>query len=118
MQTQRTALLNRLTEYGWRVAGEEDNLEWWADEMWVLESMWSPVGIRVYITFLVNQMAGPDRRKGEAVTEVMASLAKPAYRGSAEGVYLDIGQDWKERLPEFFENLSLLRSQIKRSDDV
>ena len=112
MKAQRTELLNRLPEHGWRVAGEEENLEWWADEMWLLESMWSPVGSRAYITLLVDPMVGPNRRKDEAVWAVMASLTKPTSRLSAEGEFtLSFGQGWKERLPEFFENLSALRSR-------
>jgi hypothetical protein len=112
MQTQRTELLNRLPENGWRLAGEEENLEWWADEMWLLESVWSPVGRRTYVTLLVDPMVGPNRRKGEAVWAVMASPEKPTSRLSAEGGFtLSFGQGWKERLPEFFEHLSALRSQ-------
>ena len=113
MQTQRTELLNWLPEHGWQVAREEENLEWWADEMWVLESLWSPVGSRAYITFLVHPIwDSPNRRKGEAVWAVTASLTKPVDRLSAEGEFtLDLGQGWKERLPEFFEHLSTLRSQ-------
>lgn len=119
MRTQRTALLDWLPEHGWRVAAEEENLEWWADEMWVLESIWSPVGNRAYITFLVDPMGGPGRRKGEAVWAVLASLAKPVSRLPAEGGFtLDLGQGWKERLPEFFEHLSMLRSQSGRSDNA
>ena len=112
MQTQRTELLNRLPEHGWRVAGEEEDLEWWADEMWLLESVWSPVGSRAYVSLLVDPMAGPNRRKGEAVWAVTASLTKPIGRLSAEGEFaLSFGQGWEERLPEFFEHLSALRSQ-------
>jgi hypothetical protein len=37
MQAQRTELLSLLPEYGWRVASAEEILEWWADEMWLLE---------------------------------------------------------------------------------
>ena len=112
MQTQRKELLNRLPEHGWRVAGEEENLEWWADEMWLLESVWSPVGSRAYVTLLVDPMVGPNRRKGEAVWAVMASLTKPISRLSAEAEFtLSFGQRWKEGLPEFFEHLSALRSQ-------
>ena len=112
MQTQKTELLNRLPEHGWRVVSEEENLEWWADEMWVLESVWSPVGSRAYITLLVDPMVGPNRRQGEAVWAVMASLRKPISRLSAEGKFtLSFGQGWKLRLPEFFEHLSALRSQ-------
>ena len=116
MQTQRTELLNRLPEHGWRAASEEEDLEWWADEMWVLESVWSPVGSRAYITLLVDPMVGPNRKKGEAVWGVVASLRKPISRLSAEGEFmLSFGQGWKERLPEFFEHLSALRSQSKEA---
>ena len=112
MKTQWTELLNRLPEHGWRVAGEEENLEWWADEMWVLESVWSPVGSRVHITLLVDPMAGPNRRRGEAVCAVMASPARPGGWLSAEGGFtLSFGPGWKERLPELFEHLSALRGQ-------
>jgi hypothetical protein len=116
MQTQRIELLNRLSEHGWRVAGEEENLEWWADEMWQLESVWSPVGSRAYITLLVDPMVGPNRRKGEAVWAAMASLTKPLSRVSAGGEFtLSFGQGWKERLPEFFEHLAILRRQNSSS---
>jgi hypothetical protein len=112
MQTQRTELLDRLPEHGWRVAEEEENLEWWADEMWLLESVWSPVGSRAYVTLLVDPMVGPNRRKGEAVWAVTVSQAKPTSRLSAEGGFtLSFGQGWKQRLPEFFEHLSAFRSQ-------
>jgi hypothetical protein len=114
MQTQRTELLNHLPEHGWRVASVEENLEWWADEMWLLESVWSPVGSRAYVTFIVDPMAGPSRRKGEAVWAVTASLTKPISRLSAEGEFiLNLGSGWKERLPDFFEHLSIIRGQRK-----
>jgi len=112
MQTQRTELLEGLPEHGWRFAGEEKDIQWWADEMWLLESVWSPVGSRAYITLLVDPMVGPNRRKGEAVWAAMASLTRPISRLSAEGDFtLTFGQGWKERLPEFFEHLSTLRRQ-------
>ncbi len=73
MQTQRTELRNRLAEHGWRVKGLEEDLEWWANEMWLLESVWSPAGSRAYLTLLVDPMVGPNRRRGEAVWAAMAS---------------------------------------------
>ena len=119
MQTQRTELLKQLSEHGWRVASEEENLEWWADEMWQLESVWSSVGSRAYITLLVDPMAGPNRRKGEAVWAAMASLTRPISRLSAEGEFtLSFGQGWQERLPEFFAHLSVLRRQSRRGSSA
>ena len=64
MQAQRTELLNQLPEHGWRVASVEENLEWWADEMWLLESEWSPVGGLAYVTFLVDPHFDGSRKKG------------------------------------------------------
>ena len=116
MQAQRTELLSQLPEHGWRVKGSEENLEWWADEMWLLESEWSPVGSRAYVTFLVDPQFDGDRRKGEAVWAVMASPDKPTSRMHVEGEFtLSLGQGWKKRLPDFFEHLSTLRSQSKEA---
>jgi hypothetical protein len=113
MQTQRTWLLGKLPEHGWRVAGEEENLEWWADEMWLLESVWSPVGARAYATFLVDPMAGPARRKGEAVRAVKVSPSRPSNWLQSDGEFtLDLGQGWRDRVPDFFEHLSKLRGSI------
>ncbi|HTG92207.1 MAG TPA: hypothetical protein VL866_06455 [Pyrinomonadaceae bacterium] len=114
MQAQRTELLNQLPEHGWRVAKLEENLEWWADEMWVLESEWSPVGSRVYVTFLVDPQFDRQRKKGEAVWAVMASPIKPMSRLQVEGEFtLSLGQSWKKGLPDFFAHLSKLRTQNK-----
>jgi hypothetical protein len=119
MQTQRTELLNQLPEYGWRIASAEENLEWWADEMWLLESLWSPVGSRAYITFLVAPDApilpyDKTLRKIETVWAVMASPNKPRDRLFIENHFtLSLGQGWEKELPAFFEHLSMIRNQSK-----
>jgi hypothetical protein len=114
MRAQRIELLSQLPEQGWRVTGTEENPEWWADEMWLLESVWSPLGSRAYVTFLVDPHFDGDRKKGEAVWAVMVSPAKPISQHSVEGDFtLCLGQGWKKRLPDFFTHLSVLRSQGK-----
>lgn len=116
MQAQRTELLGQLTKHGWRVAGAEENLEWWADEMWLLESVWSPVGSCAYITFMVDPQFDGDRKKGEAVWAVMASPARPLSQLQVEGEFtLSLGQGWKNRLPAFLDHLSALRSKSKEA---
>ncbi len=116
MQAQRQELFNQLPAHGWRVANQEEELEWWADEMWRLETLWSPVGSVAYVTFLVDPMSEGDRKQGEDVWAVMASPAKPTGRLQVEGEFtLSLGQGWKERLPDFFAHLSTLRSQSKAS---
>jgi hypothetical protein len=115
-------LLNRLPEHGWRVACVVDNLEWWASEMWVLESVWSPVGGRAYVTFLVAPDApilpyDKTHKRSEAVWAVMASPQKPDGRLSVENQFtLSLGQGWERELPAFFEHLSLLRNQSRDAD--
>ena len=107
-------MLKQLSEHGWRVVGVEENLEWWADEMWVLESVWSPVGGRAYVTFLVDPQFDGGRRKGEAVWAVMASPGRPDSRLHVEGEFtLSLGQGWKTRLPAFYAHLSALRGRGK-----
>ena len=105
-------MLNQLPEHGWRVAEVGEELEWWADEMWVLESVWTPAGGRAYVTFMVDPQFDGVRKKGEAVWAVMASPGRPDSRLNVEGEFtLSLGRGWKRRLPEFFEHLSALRGQ-------
>lgn len=115
MQTQRTKLLNLLPEFGWRVAEIEENPEWWADEMWLLESVWSPVGCSAYITFLVDPQFEGNRKKGEAVWAVVASILKPVshLQGETERL-LSLGHGWRDDLPGFLAYLSILRRPPNR----
>ncbi len=116
MQAQRTELLALLPEHGWRLAMIEEDLEWWADEMWLLESVWSPVGSRAYVTFLVDPQFDGSRKKGEAVWAVMASLFKPASSLQDEHEFtFSLGQGWKDNLPYFFAFIGTLRGANKES---
>jgi hypothetical protein len=124
MQAQKAELLSQLSERGWCVAGVEENLEWWAAEMWRLESVWSPVGSRAYITFLFAPEVpllpyDKTRRRGEVVWAVMASPAQPMSRLQVEGEFtLSLGQGWKNRLPDFFAHLSALRSKSEEASSA
>lgn len=113
MLTQRTELAARLPENGWRVlAVEESGLEWWADEVWLLESLWSPKGVRLHLTFLVDPMADARRAKGQSVWAVGTSIERPVDRASAEGKpLLSLGRGWGSQMAEFFDGLSALRSR-------
>jgi hypothetical protein len=87
--------------------------------VWLLESAWSPVGSRAYITFLVDPQFDGNRKKGEAVWAVMDSPVKPGHRPSTGGeLTLSLGQGWMKRLPDFFEHLSKLRSQSEGTSGV
>jgi hypothetical protein len=121
MKTQRAEILNQLPRHGWRVVPVEDHeLEWWADEMLVLESVWSPVGSHAYVTFLVDPQVphSRTRKKGEAVWAVMASAGKPsAWQSVAQSFTLSFGQGWEQRLGDFFEHLDRLRDYLRGATD-
>lgn len=114
MEAQRAEILNQLPRHGWRIMPiEAHELEWWADEMWILESTWSPVESRAYLTFLVDPQIphSQTRKKGEAVWAVMASPVKPGHlQPSDESFTLSLGQGWGKRLPDLFEHLGRLRN--------
>jgi hypothetical protein len=117
MQAQRQELFNQVHEQGWRIVDQEQQPDWWADELWQLESLWSPVGSLACVTFLVDPMSDASRLKGEHVWAVSGSRTKPASRREAEAEFtLSLGQGWKERLPEFLNHLAALRGHDKATN--
>ena len=74
--TQKSDLLAALRESGWEVMSTETaNLDWWADEQWVVESTWSPRGFRLVLSFLVDPNWEGNRRKGQGVWAIGVSGA-------------------------------------------
>jgi hypothetical protein len=112
MEAQRAKLLNSLPEHGWRLVSEEGNLEWWADEIWKLESIWSPVGAVAFVTFLVDPMYDGSRQKGEGVWAVMASQGRPIVPSHIQDEVLTfrLGRGWADKLPALFDHLSAIRN--------
>jgi hypothetical protein len=117
MQAQKAELLEQISAQGWSFSESEDwELEWWADEIWLLESIWSPVGSSTYLTFLVDPMVEDwqHRKKGESVWAVQVSPSKPESRTSPEGSFLiSLNQGWRKELPALLKHLSLLREKSK-----
>ena len=103
-------LFNRLGQHGWRRAEDApEPPDWWADEVWVLESTWPPTECRVYLVFVVDpQWEGP-RERGQGVWAVSASLDCPDSRFD---VRLTLDRGWRGRLPELFAYLSALRNLV------
>ena len=78
MQTQQMQLEEVLAEEGWRIAERESPCsEWWLDEVWILESVWSPAGRRAYVSFIVDPAVVGHRRKGEHVWAVAIGTQRP-----------------------------------------
>jgi hypothetical protein len=125
MNTQREKLLDLLPRYGWKVVTVDDELrgstasDWFVDELWEVESSWSPRGLKLWVTFVVDPQTPslPKRRKGQGVYAVKAARRKPTGWGIEDdevGLYLNSG--WEARLPEFFDQLSAFRHRSQSSE--
>ena len=105
----RRQLEAALQRHGWRVTDRGDkDLGWWADEVWVVESEWSPRGARAYLTFLVDPQWDSPRQRGAGVWAVSASSTVPSSRAEAETRLIPLKR-WDEELPAFVEALNDLR---------
>jgi hypothetical protein len=108
--TQRTATLAALAARGWEVA-ESLDAGWWVDEIVVLRSSWSPVGRRVFVSFLVDPQHDGPRGPGESVWAVAVSREPPIDQRGAEtaGLLLAFGRGWQSRLADFARSVDSLR---------
>ena len=106
-----------LQQQGWRVIDRQrENLDWWADAVWVVESTWSPQGSRAYLTFLVDpQWEGPTRA-GTGVWAVAASASLPTSRREAESRMI-IMKRWDEQLPAFVSGMAAFRRVAQPAAD-
>ena len=106
MEFQRQTIFEKLIENGWKITKlEKYELDWWATEMWLLESIWSPIGKTAFITFLLE----PENM--EYVWEIMASEEKPANRFENQNSFSLSLKRWEKELPAFMKFLSDIRNQ-------
>ena len=112
MESQSSEIKNQLCNHGWKIADRALRPTWWADEVWRLESIWSPIGACAFLTFLVDpQNDDNDRKKGRDVWAVKASPREPdSYQRSADEYELALGRGWKAELPELFAKLDRFRN--------
>jgi hypothetical protein len=114
MLTQRTTIVSQLEKQGWQ-ARLMDEAEycwkcsaWQIDELWLLESVWSPAGKQVYLTFLIDPQTDLlKRKKGSDVWAVQASAQHLLFRG--ESICLSLGSGWERHLPGFLKRIAALR---------
>lgn len=99
-------LLSHLTSHGWRVVERSrEMLDWWADEIWTIDSVWTPSGVRAYLTFLVDPI---DTSEVWALT---ATASRPQDRGEAEsGHLIRLHHVWQKELDAWLDGLKDLRS--------
>ncbi len=103
MEFQRQSIREQIIENGWEITEfEKHELGWWANEMWQLESVWSPLGETAFVTFLLE----PENM--EYVWGIMVSKEKPSNQF---GHFILSLKGWEKELPEFIKHLSEVRNQ-------
>ena len=112
MKTLNAKLADYLEVDGWDLVHDHtQDLEWWADEIWQLKSLWSPVGTEVFVTFLVDPMWEGNREKGQGVWAVGCSASFPLNRDEADrGGILRLKAS-KEEIEEFIQLVSGFRDK-------
>ena len=113
MESQKRQLEEGVTLSGWRIVDRvQISSEWWADEIWTIDSVWHPAGFRLFLTFLVDLMQSGPRRPGEDVSEVSCSSS---YRGTREeatgGPTIYLRPSWEKNLPGFLCSLKEIRDR-------
>jgi hypothetical protein len=112
MKNSIEKLESYLEKNGWQIEGiENDDLEWWADEIWEMRSIWSPEGVPVYITFLVDPQHEGNRNKGQSVWGIGNSSNYPISRVEAESNgTVSMNDIFKNNVNDFFQRIESLRS--------
>ena len=106
MKAQQDQVEALLPDEGWRLVTREEASEWWLDELWILESSWSPVGVRAVLSFLVDPQAPIERRQGEHVWAVAVMTHRPSQQRDATPV-VPIRPRWEKNSRD--ELMALLR---------
>ena len=105
-QSQAAVIRDQLRHRGWTVVAVERPFEheWWAAEIWLLRSLWSPTDARLHLVFLTDPMDASN------VWAVGVSPDRPADRTRVAPV-LRLGHGWADRLPPFLADLSKFRKR-------
>jgi uncharacterized protein len=76
---QQAQIEDLLRDRGWRVVERSVlTTSHWLDEVWTIESEWSPVGQRAFVSFIVDrQVATRPRQRGQFVSSVAVSRKEP-----------------------------------------
>ncbi|MDH4227681.1 MAG: hypothetical protein OEV59_08070 [Deltaproteobacteria bacterium] len=111
MITQQKQLADELLENGWVIMEKTTvSTEWWLDEFWIIESTWSPVGLKLYVRFIVDPQHVRMRKKGEQVLIVSAGFEiGDSWRAKDCEPEIYLKPHWERNLPGFIAKLSKIR---------
>jgi hypothetical protein len=109
MRAQQTDLAKRLERDGWVVVDRQRGADWWADEVWSIQSTWHPRGYRLWITFLIDPMHDGPRAPGEHVWAVGVTESQPMGPEEVTPTAVPIRHGWLSHLETLTAQISGLR---------
>ena len=112
MESQKRQLETALLSSGWRIAERETGTsDWWAEEIWTIESTWRPVGFTLFLTFLVDPQSDLQKVRKD-VWAISCSSTRPQSHGDAmQAVKICIRPSWEKNFPGFVSNLKETRDR-------
>ena len=114
MKHYKELLLSKLSVSGWELTEQDDDTDWWLEEIWRIRSVQQNWGAEVCILFLVDpQYEG--RKKSQAVWAVMAANEVPAERpiGDEGIVLMDLMKGkFDQKLADFVRGINEYRNNI------
>jgi len=113
ISSQQIELEAVLQDNGWRIIHRMSaELEWWADEIWTIESEWRPRGLKAYVTFLVDPFPySHNRRRGEGVWAALCTAKLPASPRESEPIVEVSLNHWNK-------NVNVVATELGRFRDT
>lgn len=108
METQRDEMIELVEKNGWKTT-QLDNYDFqkWSMETWLLESIWSPVGVTAYFSLMIDPFSDFQKPYPWAI-EVRKE--KPVYGANCENLTISLKQ-WKNEKDDFVKFLAKRRSE-------
>ncbi len=107
-----TPLRNALDSKGWEITLDDVSDDyWWAYEIWLLRSSWSPIGKCIYLILLVDPLWEGDFNNvpDTAVWAVGLSDYIPADRPSGEIWEYSVKKQYSEMIQQTLEQAADMR---------
>lgn len=111
MEAQRKEILESVEKNGWK-ATELENYDFhkWSMETWLLESLWSPIGVTAYISFLIDPQSDFQNPYAWAIE---VSDEKPVYGKERNSFEVSLKQ-WKNEKTDFLNFLDEVRKHSNK----
>lgn len=111
--TRFTHFAQALTDTGWSIELVDIPSDiWWAKEIWELTSEWSPKGMKVYLSFLIDPSIAMDGNNptDAAVWAVSLTNELPTSRTDVDSSAVLIKRRMKEAISKIIRDTSEMRT--------